>query len=254
MSFETGPGWRQKPVDEGTGEQALTKADDAKHPMLPDQQFTRLTRPVRAAMTMVPFAVYGLLTLLVAAIWGWGTSGFMTGLALGNFIGAGKFVVFGGLAPDAPAGVWALAAVVVYCDLGTAIFLLAHIETVYRVPWLGPKFHSLNKVGVRVLSMHPWMRRFTWLGVIVFVAAPFQGTGALLGTVIARLLGMSRVASATAIGLGAAAGASFLAAFAHVARERLEALSQNPWLAVFVAACVLFAGFIAGRRFTGNGN
>lgn len=228
-----------------------------KHPpqnlLLPDQSFTRLTRAVRVIMTIGPLAGYGLLALLVSAIWGWGTSAFMTGMAVGNFIGAGKFVIFAGLAPDAAAGVWALAAVVIYCDLGTAIVLLAHIEALYRLPWLGPKFHHLTNAGVRVLSVHPWMRRFTWLGVMVFVAAPFQGTGAVLGTIIARLLGMSRVASATAIGLGAACGASFLAGFAHVARARLEELSQNPWLAVFVAACVLFAGFIAGRRFTGNG-
>jgi uncharacterized membrane protein len=148
--------------------------------------------------------------------------------------------------------VWALAAVVVYCDLGTAILLLAHTETMYRVPWLGPKFTRLTQAGVQVLSVHPWMRRFTWLGVMVFVAAPFQGTGALLGTIIARLLGMSRTAAATAIGLGAACGAFLLAAFADIARGRLEALSKNPWLAVFVAACVLFAGFMAGRRFTGT--
>jgi uncharacterized membrane protein len=215
--------------------------------------FTRLTRPVRATMTIAPLAAFGLLALLIGAIWGFTTSAFMTGMALGNFIGAGKFVIFAGLAPDAPVGVWQLAAVVVYCDVGTAIFLLAHIEGIYRLPWLGRKFHNLTDAGVRVLSLHPWMRRFTWLGVMVFVAAPFQGTGALLGTIIARLLGMSRVASATAIGLGAACGASLLAIFADVARDRLEALAKNPWLTVFVVACVLFLGFIAGRKFTGNG-
>jgi uncharacterized membrane protein len=220
--------------------------------MLPDQAFTRLTRPVRAVMTIAPLAVFGLLALLVGALASWGTSAFMTGMALGNFLGAGKFVIFAGLAPDAAVGVWVLAGVVVYCDLGTAIFLLAHTETMYRLPWIGPKFVSLTQAGVRILSVHPWMRRFTWLGVMVFVAAPFQGTGALLGTIIARLLGMSRTAAATAIALGAAAGASLLAAFAHVARERVEALSQNPWLAVSVALAVLFAGFIAGRRFTGT--
>ncbi len=204
-------------------------------------------------MTIGPLV--GLAIMLLAALraWGYKAAAFLAAMLLGSFIGGGKFVIFGGLPREAPLGVWWLAGLVVYGDLGTALVLMANMMVFYRVPLLGRRLAACHEAGWRVLRTHRWMRRAAWLGVAVFVAAPFQGSGAVVGTFLARLLGLSRVATLTAIGFGSAVGCYGLAMVGAIWRERIQQVATNPIVGAVVLVVTIVVLVVLGRWFMGQG-
>ena len=204
----------------------------------------------RIAMGVAPFLGFGVFCVFVLISKGGAATSFLLAAVGGSFFGIGKFVILAGAAPESPFGVWTLATVVLYCDIGTAVFLLAQMQTLYKTPWLGRRLLALRELGWSVLRSHPWMRRFTWLAVVFWVAAPFQGTGSTLGTVLARLLGFSRVGATTAIGIGSAAGAYGLAVLAHFGRNQLEAMSRDPLIVVISLGFIVVVGIALGRYLT----
>ena len=215
--------------------------------------FPALSRRARLAMTIGPFAGLGLILMAALVAWGYGASAFLAAMLLGSFVGGGKFVIFGGLPAAAPLGVWWLAGLVVYGDLGTALVLMANMSVFYRVPVLGRRLAACHEAGWHVLRTHRWMRRAAWLGVAVFVAAPFQGSGAVVGTFLARLLGLSRVATLTAIGFGSAVGCYALAAIGAIWRQRISQVAQDPVVCAIVLGITIAILVVLGRWFMGQG-
>lgn len=174
---------------------------------------------------------------------------FLIGAALGGFAGGGKLVVLAGAVENAPFGTWILAGLVVYSDVAAALFLLANLQTLYRVPFIGRRLAAAREAGYRVLSAHGWMRRMAWLGLVVFIALPLQGTGALLGVFLGRILGLARPSIVAATGLGAAAGASGVAALGDAGREQITWLTDHPEVGLATAALTVALTYFLGRKF-----
>ena len=61
------------------------------------------------------------------------------------------------------------------------------------------------------------MRKFVYLGLAVFVAVPFQGSGGLTATVIGRILGLEEYKVLFSIAMGAIVGCMFIAVGAYFA-------------------------------------
>lgn len=79
-------------------------------------------------------------------------------------------------------------------DVIVALFLSVHIGFMFRLPWIGHKIAELTVDGELILSHHPWMKRFTFLGLLAFIAFPLAATGSAGGAVFGRLLGLNRAA------------------------------------------------------------
>jgi len=77
-------------------------------------------------------------------------------------------------------------------DIMVALFLAVHIGFMFRIPYLGHKIAELTVDGELILSKQPWMRRFTFLGLLAFIAFPLAATGSAGGAIFGRLLGLSR--------------------------------------------------------------
>lgn len=204
-------------------------------------------------MTIGPLAGLGLILLAALLAWSYKASAFLAAVLLGSFVGGGKFVIFGGLPTAAPLGVWWLAGLVVYADLATALVLMANMSVFYRMPLLGRRLAACHDAGWHVLRTHRWMRRAAWLGVAVFVAAPFQGSGAVVGTFLARLLGLSRLATMAAIGFGSVVGCYALAVIGDVWQERIRQVATNPVVGAVVLAVTIAILVVLGRWFMGQG-
>jgi len=206
----------------------------------------------RVLMTVGPWLGYGVLLLLAGLIYNYQTVLFLLTMFIGAFIGGGKLIVFAGAVEGAPVGVWPLAGVVVWGDLATACFLVANIEWINRIPALGPKIAAAHAAGHRVLATHSWMRRATFFGLIFFIAVPFQGTGAVIGVLLGRILGLTRKAMVLAVFAGSSLGALAMAQLAHFGREEVAAIAKNPWLGVITLVLVLLAMWYFGRKFMGE--
>jgi hypothetical protein len=218
-------------------------------------------------MTFGPIALAAL-GLLAAWVFASPTTAmFLLAVLIGSFIGGGKFVILG----SAVAGTftlwlfgrsiehvnlssWYLAGLVVYGDCGTCLFMLANVGVLYRTPWLGigRRLAQMHEAGWYLLHVHPWMRRMAWTGVVVFVAAPFQGTGAVGGTIIARILGMSNWATFTATAVGSIGGCSLIAVLGNLGRKHAEAVINHPLITVGVIVLTLAVLVLLGRWFLGH--
>jgi uncharacterized membrane protein len=179
-------------------------------------------------------------------------AGFIASLAAGTFVGGGKLVILAGAVEQAPVGHWEIAALVVYIDLATALIMMGGIHVLDRLPFVARRLTAASESSGRVLEHNPWMHRATWLGLAVFVAVPFNGTGALVGSVLGRLLGLSRIAIVSATGFGSATSATALGLASGLWAERINALAAQPVLGVIVVALTIALTVLASTLAFGS--
>ncbi|OGR13991.1 MAG: hypothetical protein A2341_24735 [Deltaproteobacteria bacterium RIFOXYB12_FULL_58_9] len=225
---------------------------NAPHPDLEGEAFRPPPRWVGLLATIGPLVGFGLILLAAFQLAGYSTAIFVLSIAIGGFVGGGKLVILAGAIETAPVGVWPLAALVVYGDLATALVIVSNMYHVYRVPALGRRLAAAREAGFRVLRTHKWMRRAAEVGLAVFVAVPFQGTGAVLGVVLGRLLGLSRLAILVSITIGSTSGAALIAVLGVVARDEITKLADNSFLGIASIVISLLTTFLLGKWFLGR--
>lgn len=112
-------------------------------------------------------------------------------------------------------------------DVMVALFLSIHIGFLFRLPVIGHKIAELTVDGELILSKQPWMRRFTFLGLLAFIAFPLAATGSAGGAIFGRLLGLSRRAIFWGSAIGGVLGN---AAIYYLSKKVLDYLPQDNWL------------------------
>jgi uncharacterized membrane protein len=123
----------------------------------------------------------------------------------------GRFIILGGRDPDVAevAGSMSsleLFAMVLYLDVAIAMVLAFHLEFLFKLPLIGQKLKALIVDGRFILSRQPWIRRATFLGLVMVVMFPLAATGSVGGSVFGRLLGLSRLATFLGILAGSLIG------------------------------------------------
>ncbi len=208
--------------------------------------FAPLSYSVRLAFMLGPPFAFGLALLLTGLLVSPGAAGFVISMAVAT-VGGGKLVILAGAVERAPVGPWALAALIVYIDLATALIMLGGIHYLYRLPWIGRRMAGAREMGWRLLERNPWVRRATWLSLAAFVAVPFYGTGALMGAVMGRMLGLSRWSIVICTVCGSLFGSSALALASDYWAERINAIAQRPVLG-FVLVVMIVSLMILGSH------
>ena len=220
-------------------------------PDLRGEAFKPLPRWARPPMTVGPLAALALILLGIAALYGRASVVFVLSMFLGGFLGGGKLVILAGGIDGAPVGTWLLAAMVVYGDAGTSLMIMANMDYIYRIPVLGRRLAEAREVGYQVLRNYKWMRRAAELGMTVFVALPFQGSGAVLGVVLGRILGLTRPAIFSFVVLGSGAGSALVALAGEIGHDEITLLAADPTLGVCAALFALVITYLLGRWFLG---
>jgi uncharacterized membrane protein len=136
-------------------------------------------------------------------------------LALLSCVSAGKLSLLeaGKLGTFEP---FALAGGVFYVDLCCAFPLAYNLEVLYRLPLAGERLRALEARSRILLHRSSWKKAVTHLGLVLFVAMPLGGTGAVGGAFFGRLLGLSRSRTLSGIVLGSLLGNAGLASGAHL--------------------------------------
>ncbi|MCX5691002.1 MAG: small multi-drug export protein [Planctomycetota bacterium] len=136
-----------------------------------------------------------------------------------------------------------LLVLILWMDALTAFIMIFHASFIYRIPKIGPGMLALQEDGEFFLSQHPWMRRFAWLGLVAFVTFPFAATGSVGGSILGRLLGLSRWATLSGVIMGSVISSLTVYAFAATIKKSPYFKSDSPWTLIgsIVLIVVIFA-------------
>jgi uncharacterized membrane protein len=160
----------------------------------------------------------------------------------------GKFVIFGGVAPGIELSTWGLALMVVLIDILIAIALASGLEVLERNPLLGRWLASMRAKARQVLDGYPALERMAFWGVALYVFLPVAGTGAVTGSIAARLVGLSRLEGVLAVTLPSLFSSFFFALMAELVGSQAEVILKSPLVITVSLIAALVVGFLAWGR------
>ena len=172
----------------------------------------RREHPVAWWLTLVgPIFLTLLILAIIGAFKGPAFVGRLVTTAVATFFFFGKLVILGGTNGEVDLirsffTTEELVVLVLYLDLVTACVLTFHLGFLFKLPLIGSKLTDLILDGQFILHSNPWMKRMTFLGLVVFVVLPGPATGSTGASIVGRLLGMSRLGTFVAIVLGSLLG------------------------------------------------
>jgi len=97
---------------------------------------------------------------------------------------------------------WLIMLVIFLLDVAVSLFVVWNFDLALKIPLVGRLLESGMAVARNYTETQPWLRRLSTVGLILFVFFPLQGTGAMNGSILGRLLGLekSRVFSCVCVG------------------------------------------------------
>lgn len=194
----------------------------------------------------VPLVLMGALTMVLIVRRNGGAALELWWLTLLSYLYANKFIILRGAMPSAHFGPWAIAGLVIWLDLATVLFMIANLDVLHRMPYVGRKIRETRIAGWRLLHAHKWLRRMAVLGLALFVGFPVFGTGSIGGTLFARLVGLDRPGTVVGVLLGSVAGCSLLAVGTSFVRTH-EGVFKHPVWSVAALLLLVTLVFALGR-------
>ncbi len=165
-----------------------------------------------------------------------------------SFAAFGKLVIFWGLKNGATP-VWSLAVMTFLIDMVLASALASGLRGLERAPLIGGWLHNSRTRAKEALQEYPGLRRMAFFGVVAFVLLPIAGTGAITGSIVARLLGLPRLSGIGAIAVASGWAALSFSFLAYFLGEQGEALIKNPLIVLGVVGLLSAVGWRLYRRF-----
>jgi uncharacterized membrane protein len=133
-----------------------------------------------------------------------------------------------------------------------ALFVVTNLEVLHKFPWVGSGLRDMEKNGRATLSRRPWIRRMAFLGVVVFVSIPVPGTGAVGGTVVARLVGLGLNRSFGAVLMGTVVGAYGMAMGASTLAKVISPERDSTWFGILrfgiIIITIVLLSWLGRRR------
>jgi uncharacterized membrane protein len=131
---------------------------------------------------------------------------------------------------------WLMAWSIALMDILAGIFMALNCDLALKIPLLGRWIQHFMERGGDFVNRRPWLERFYFAGVALFVMFPLQGSGGIGGTLVGRMIGLSAGRTLAAISLGALAGCTLIAVGAQLIKELI---SMNLLLGIGVMIAVL---------------
>ncbi|KUG14434.1 hypothetical protein ASZ90_015924 [hydrocarbon metagenome] len=131
---------------------------------------------------------------------------------------------------------WIMALSIALMDVLSGIFVALNFDIALKIPGVGRWIQKFVAGGEEFFRKRPWLERFYFLGVVLFVMFPLQGSGGIGGTIVGRMMGLSPGKVLGAIAIGSLIGCTVIALGAEVIREIFLA---DPVLGSAVAAIVV---------------
>lgn len=115
---------------------------------------------------------------------------------------------------------------IAFVDIVVALFLVWNYDLAKKIPLIGKFIEKVEIIGKTSSDKYSWVIPLRFLGIILFVMVPFQGSGGVVGSILGRLIGMKPWNTFIAISIGSIIGCSLIAYFA----ERILSLFETNFL------------------------
>lgn len=106
---------------------------------------------------------------------------------------------------------WLMTVSIALMDALTALFLALNFDMALKIPILGTWMKKFMDTGSSFFAQHKWIERLSFIGLVMFVMFPLQGSGGIGGTLVGRMLGMNRWEVVLAVTIGAFTGCFVIA-------------------------------------------
>jgi uncharacterized membrane protein len=107
-----------------------------------------------------------------------------------------------------------MALTIAFVDIIVALFLLWNYDLAKKIPLIGKFMIKVENLGKNSSDKYSWIKPLRFIGIVLFVMVPFQGSGGLVGSIVGRLIGMKPLNTFFAISIGAIVGCLLIAFFA----------------------------------------
>ena len=121
-----------------------------------------------------------------------------------------------------PAGIIAginpliMALSIAFVDIIVALFLVWNYDLAKKIPLIGSFIDKIEKIGKKTSSKYNWIKPLRFIGIMLFVMVPFQGSGGLVGSIIGRLIGVKPWNIFFSISAGSIFGCILIAYFSEI--------------------------------------
>lgn len=130
---------------------------------------------------------------------------------------------------------------IAFVDIIVALFLMWNYDLAKKVPFVGPFMERIETIGQRSSSKYAWIKPLRFIGIILFVMVPFQGSGGLVGSIVGRFIGMKPINTFLAITIGAVVGCSLIAFFSDAI---FSVFVQDLLLGIMILIILIVSGIM----------
>ena len=130
---------------------------------------------------------------------------------------------------------------IAFVDIIVALFLVWNYDLAKKIPLVGKFIIKVENIGETSSNKYSWIKPLRFIGIVLFVMIPFQGSGGLMGFIVGRLIGMKPWNIFFAISTGAITGCLLIAYFAEAI---LSVLIQNFLLGLLIVIILVIIGIM----------
>jgi uncharacterized membrane protein len=98
----------------------------------------------------------------------------------------------------------AMAGTIILMDFVCALFIAWNFPLAKRIPGLGYYIGLIERTGAKKMEGNKALQAGAWIGIVLFVMVPFQGSGGVTSSIIGRTVGMKTTHLVSGVALGAA--------------------------------------------------
>jgi len=136
---------------------------------------------------------------------------------------------------------------IAFVDVVVALFLVWNYDLAKKIPLIGKFITKVEEKGKNVEERYGWIKPLRFVGIILFVMVPFQGSGGLVGSIVGRLIGMKPWNTFYAISIGAVTGCLLIATFSKAFLIFAEINTILTIVLVIIVAVIIIAFYLYKR-------
>jgi uncharacterized membrane protein len=136
----------------------------------------------------------------------------------------------------------AMAGTVLLMDFVCALFIAWNFPLAKRIPGLGYYIALIERKGAKMLEGNPALQAGAWIGLVLFVMVPFQGSGGITASIVGRAVGMRTEYLVSAVAVGALTAGLIIA---YLAEGGLILLRENLVTGIIIILLLALAGLSA---------
>ena len=133
-------------------------------------------------------------------------------------------------------------------DVLAGIFMALNCDVAFKIPLLGRWIAHFLEKGNEFVSRRPWLERFYFTGVVLFVMFPLQGSGGIGGSLVGWMIGLSPARTLLAITIGAFLGCAAIALGSQAIKEIFLLNVTAGIAAIVIVVAVLILSYALYRK------